>query len=158
MHSEVKIKEKAINFRTHSKPMNNFAGWLTSVKAEIKDGQKITVMWNAIKCADHFEVFKKKNTLEGEWERIGTTQDTFFEQKGVPCTDMKYGVKVTVNDQESEIVDFDQSIKIPPVLGLIERPSLIIEEKTNNSVTFKMMDHEINNMCEVILSKYVNHC
>ena len=128
--------------------MHSVGELLNSVKVEIQDGQQITVKRNVIK------VF---NTLGGIWERIGTTQDTFFEQKGVPCTDMKYGVKVTVNDQESEIVDFDQSIKIPPVLGLIERPSLIIEEKTNNSVTFKIMDHEINNMCEVILSKYVNH-
>ena len=151
------MEEKVINFRTHSKPVNNVAELLTSVNSEIQDGQKITFSWNAKRCANHFEVFKKENTLEGEWERIGTTHDNFFAQIGVPCTDMKYGVKVTVNDQESEIVDFDQSIKIPPVLGLIERPSLIIEEKTNNSVTFKMMDHEINNMCEVILSKYVNH-
>jgi hypothetical protein len=59
---------------------------------------------------------------------------------------MKYGVKVTVNDQESEIVELDQSIKTPPVLGLIERPSLINHEKTNKPLIFKMIDHEINSM------------
>ena len=102
---------------------------------------------------NNFEVFKKENTLEREWEIIGTTQDNFFEQIGVPCTDMKCGVKVTVNDQESKIFELDHSINLPPVLGLIQRPSPIIEEKTNNSVTFKITDMEINQMCEVSLSK-----
>ena len=154
------MREKKISFQTHSKPVNNVAELLTSVKAEYQDGQKISVMWNAIKCANHFTVFKKENTLEGEWERIGTTKDNLFEHTGVACTDMKYGVKVTVNDQESEIVESDHSIKMPPVSGLVERPALIIDEKTNNSVTFKITDHEINKMCEVNLSKnvYMNPC
>ena len=63
--------------------------------------------------------------------------------------DMKCGVKVTVNDHESEIGEFDQSIKIPPVSGLIERPSFIIERKQ----FFKITDHKINHICEVSLSK-----
>jgi len=110
VHKDVDVEDKVLSFRTRSHPIENIASLLTPVQAEAGDKQTITVKWNAIQCANHYEVFQKVNTVDGKWERIGTTVDNFFKQKGVPCTEYKYGVKVTIDDQESEIVEFDQAI------------------------------------------------
>jgi len=148
VHIEQDIKAKVINFRTHSQPIEDVNSLFTNVNAEVDNDRIITVTWNAIKCANHYEIFRKM-TMGGEWESIGTTQDNNYKQQGVSCTEYKYGVKVTVDEQESEIAESDDNLKIPPALSLLEQPSLDVEEKTNNSVTFTLNSHEINHMCKV---------
>jgi len=110
IHKDINMLSKVVQFRTRSNPIENVASLLTQVKAEAGDKQMITVKWNAIQCANHYEVFQKVNTPDGKWDRIGTTVENYFKQKGVPCTEYKYGVKVTIDDQESEIVEFEQAI------------------------------------------------
>lgn len=99
------LEEKVIPFRTLSQPVEDVASLLTSVQAEAGEEQMISVRWNDIQCASQYEVFQKVDTADGEWEKIGTTKENVFESKGVPCTEYKYGVKVTIDDQESEVVE-----------------------------------------------------
>lgn len=109
-HDQVEMDEKVVTFRTQSNPIDDVASLVLPVHAEAGDEQMVTVRWNAVKCANHYEVFQRVNIPDGIWERIGTTSDNYFKQKGVPCTEYKYGVKVTVDDQESDIVEIDQAI------------------------------------------------
>ena len=94
----------------------------------------IMVKWNTIQCANHYKVYQKINTPDGEWERIGITSKNYFQQKGVPCTEYKYGVKVTVGDQESGIVGFRKAImtKIDKS-GPYVLPNLQIEETSDGA-------------------------
>ena len=104
------LDERIVAFRTLSQPVEDVARLLTSVEAEAGDEQMITVRWNAIQCASQYEVFQKINTIGGAWEKIGTSKENVFESKGVPCTEYKYGVKVTIDDQVSEVVEFNEAI------------------------------------------------
>ena len=56
------------------------------VSADVDDEQMITVNWNSIKCANHYEVFKRENEPYGEWNRVGITEDNYIKIKDVPCT------------------------------------------------------------------------
>merc|ERR1712037_391742 len=93
-----------------SQPVEDVARLLTSVEAEAGDEQMITVRWNAIQCASQYEVFQKINTVGGVWEKIGTSKENVFESKGAPCMEYKYGVKVTIDEQVSEVVEFNEAI------------------------------------------------
>ena len=107
---EKSLDERIVQFRTLSQPVEDVALLLKSVEAEAGEEQMITVKWNAIKCASKYEVFQKINTLDGEWEKIGTSKENVFQSKGAPCMEYKYGVKVTIDDQVSEVVEFKEAI------------------------------------------------
>ena len=104
------LDERIVEFRTLSQPVDDVARLLTSVEAEAGEEQMITVRWNAIQCASQYEIFQKINTVGGVWEKIGTSKENVFESKGVPCTEYKYGVKVTIDEQVSEVVEFNDAI------------------------------------------------
>ena len=54
---------------------------------------------------EHSAVCKPVSAVpESKPSRFRVGSNNCFEQKGVPCTEYQYGVKVTVDDQESEIV------------------------------------------------------
>ena len=104
------LDARIVDFRTLSQPVEDVARLLTSVEAEAGDEQMITVRWNAIQCASQYEVFQKINTIGGVWEKIGTSKENVFESKGAPCMEYKYGVKVTIDEQVSEVVEFNEAI------------------------------------------------
>jgi hypothetical protein len=149
MHSQVEMVNKQIQFRTKAIQPENIESLLKQVKSDVDDEQMITIQWNSIKCANHYEVFQKVNTEEEEWERVGITEESSIKKKGLPCTEYKYGVKVTIDDEESEIVEFDELIKISPALTLSNQQSLSVKEKANNSVTFVINSGVINQNCKV---------
>ena len=105
LYAGTEMDAKVISFRTLSQPLGDVAANLMLDRAEPGAEQMVTLRWNALQCADHYQVFQKVNTPEGQWESIGTTDKNFYQQKGVPCTEYKYGVKVTVDDVESDIVE-----------------------------------------------------
>jgi hypothetical protein len=108
VHSEVYMKGKEFKFRTKSNSYQNVESLLFPVQAEVDDEHMVTVRWTQVTCANHYAVFQKVNKPGEEWERVGTTEETFLKKKGVPCTEYKYGVKVTIDDEESDIVDLGQ--------------------------------------------------
>ena len=109
-HEQVDMEEKVVIFRTNAHPVDDVSSLLSPVTAEAGDEQTITVRWKPIKCANHYEVFQKLDTPDGKWQRIGTTLDNFFKQKSAPCTEYKYGIKVTIDDKESDIVEINHAV------------------------------------------------
>ena len=55
-------------------------------------------------------MYQKENTAGGEWERIGITSKNFFQQKVPLCREYNYGVKVSVGEEESDMVEFDKVV------------------------------------------------
>lgn len=149
IHSDIEMTQKSLEFRTKSLQQENVVSRLLPVSADVDDEQMITVNWNSIKCANHYEVFKKENAPEGEWNRVGITEDNYIKIKGVPCTEYKYGIKVTIDDQESDIVEFENLITVSPAMGISDHPSLTIEDRANGSVTFAIYNGDMNHNCKV---------
>merc|ERR1711913_278741 len=54
-----------------------------------------------------------------------------------------------MNDQGSEITESDERVTLPPILNHLAQPTLVVHEKTNNSVTLSVNTHEMNAMCKV---------
>lgn len=149
IHSIVDMSSKRLKFRTKAYQPENVASLISLVETHVDDEQMVALKWNPIKCANHYEVFQKENIPEKEWERVGITEESLIKNKGVPCTEYKYGVKVTIDDHESEIVEFDELIKVSPAMTLPHHLSLAIEEKANDSVIFAIDSGEINQNCKV---------
>ena len=149
VHRDVELERKVVNFRTHSQPVF----LVTKVHAEVTEEQMIAVTWNNIKCANHFDIFQKLNKPGEEWEKVGTTLDNVHKLKGVACREYKYGVKVFMNDQESEMTESDERVTLPPILNHLAQPTLVVHEKTNNSVTLSVNTHDMNTMCNKACQK-----
>jgi len=149
MHSQLKMSSKILKFRTKAHKVENMANLVSLEDFQVDDQQIITLQWSPIKCANHYEVFKKVNIHDENWERIGVTEESFIKNKGLPCTEYKYGVKVTIDDHESDIVEFDEMIKVDPVLSHPNHLSLVVEERANDSVTFVINSGDINKNCKV---------
>jgi len=149
LHSQVEMSSKSLKFRTKALKVENIATLLSLEDSHVDDEQMITLQWNPIKCANHYEVFQKVNIPNENWERIGITEEAFIKNKGLPCKTYKYGVKATIDDDESEIVEFDELIKVSPAMSVPNHLSLAIEEKANDSVTFVINSGDINKNCKI---------
>ena len=62
----------------------------------------------------------------------------------------RYGVSVTVDGEESEIVEHETVVET--AVEAAELPRMNVLEKSNGSVAFRLQTGEVNTMCEVSLS------
>jgi len=97
-------------FNTLSPAISDVFDQLKPVTAVAGEEQMTTVSWSPVECAAGYEIFQHVNTEEGDWESIGTSETTEFSKKGVPCTLYRYGVKVTVGNDQSEIVEASEPV------------------------------------------------
>lgn len=107
------LVEKVVPFRTLSPPVDDVNLKLMPVTAEAGEEQMITVSWSAVQCASAYEIFQHVSTPDGDWETIGKSEATEFSIKGVPCTEYRYGVKVTIDEEQSDIVEAEQPVMTP---------------------------------------------
>lgn len=107
------LAEKVVPFRTLSPPVQDMNIKLLPVNAVAGDEQMITVTWSAVQCASAYEIFQHVNTPDGDWETIGTSEATELSIKGVPCTEYRYGVKVTIDGMQSDIIEAEEAVMTP---------------------------------------------
>jgi len=107
------LAEKVVPFRTLSPPVQDVNIKLLPVNAVAGDEQMITVSWSAVQCASSYEIFQHVNSADGDWETIGTSEATELSIKGVPCTEYRYGVKVTIDGVQSDIVEAEEAVMTP---------------------------------------------
>jgi len=110
LYGEQRLPPKVVDFRTRSPPAEGISTSLDPVTAEAGDAQKIYVSWSPVQCAEHYEVYQKVNSAGGDWEIVMTTEETNIELNGVPCTEYKYGVLVSIDGIKSEIREVDGSV------------------------------------------------
>jgi len=94
----------------------------------------ITVSWSAVQCASAYEIFQHVNTPDGDWETIGTSEETELSIKGVPCTEYRYGVKVTIDDIQSDIVEAEDAVMTPIDNSVPYVASNLINEPSTESI------------------------
>lgn len=99
------LQEIAVPFDTRSPTIDGITEKLQPVIASAGEEQMITVTWSPVQCASGYEIFQHVSSKGGDWETIGNSVETELSIKGVPCTEYRYGVKVTIDGQQSEIVE-----------------------------------------------------
>jgi len=99
------LQEISIPFDTKSPTIEGISDKLQPVVASAGEEQMITVTWSPVQCASGYEIFQHVSSQGGDWETIGNSAETELSIKGVPCTEYRYGVKVTIDGQQSEIVE-----------------------------------------------------
>merc|ERR1711936_432981 len=107
------LAEKMVPSRTLSPPVQDVDLKLLPVTAVAGEEQMITVTWSGVQCAGSYEVFQHVNTVDGDWETIGTSEHTELSIKGVPCTKYRYGVKVSIDGVHSSIVEAEEAVITP---------------------------------------------
>jgi len=126
------LEDISIPFKTLSPSVHDVSNELQPVTAVAGDEQMTTVSWSEVKCASSYEVYQHVNTEEGDWELIGSSETTSISKKGVPCTLFRYGVRVIVDNQQSELVEADSSVMIPmPAHEPYSAPNLLITPSSN---------------------------
>ena len=129
------LPPKVVTFTTKAPLMVNVEGSLGTVTAEAGDQEMVTINWSAVKCAATYTVYQKQSLEGSDWEemeKVGTEQLT---TQGVPCTQYNYGVTVTINGKESQMVETDEVLVIPMVTSVPFHPSSLHMNPTENGLT-----------------------
>jgi len=129
------LPPKEVTFATKAPLMVHVEAMLGTVTAEAGDEQMVTINWSQVKCALTYTVYQKQSLEGSEWEemeKVGTNQLT---TQGVPCTQYNYGVTVTINGQESGMVETDDVLVIPMDTSVPFHPSSLHMTPTENGLT-----------------------
>jgi hypothetical protein len=104
LYPGMELDPKIVEFRTKSPAAVGAENGLMPVNAEASGGQMISVSWTAVQCAEFYEVFQQVNT-GGDWEFVHKTSEAMANLAGVPCTEYRYGVSVTIDGVRSPIME-----------------------------------------------------
>jgi hypothetical protein len=99
------LPAKIVTFSTRAPAIEDVEEKLGSVTAFTGEGQMVTIGWSPVKCATSYEVFHRQAVEGSAWEEVESVEAPGLEVKGVPCTKYSYGVKVTINGEQSELVE-----------------------------------------------------
>lgn len=110
LYNDIDLVPKIVDFRTKSPSVEGISSKLLPVSATAGDGQKITVSWSPVDCAEFYEVYQKVNSADGDWEVVYKTEESMAELNGVPCTEYSYGVQVSIDGVKSEIVEIPDTV------------------------------------------------
>jgi len=128
------LEEVNFPFKTLSPKVDGISDLLKPVIATAGDEQMTKISWSPVECAVQYEIFQHIIDESGDWETIGTSTDNELSIKGVPCTEYRYGVKVTIDDQISEIVEADETVITHlPSHTPYSAPNLIISPDINGA-------------------------
>lgn len=110
LYREKSLAPKIVDFRTLSPPAEGISESLLPVSAKAGEAQQISVSWSEVQCAEYYEVFQKVNSEGGDWEPVMQTEETSVTLSGVPCTEYRYGVQVTIDGAKSEVMQFPDAV------------------------------------------------
>jgi len=109
LYPGMELDPKIVEFRTKSPAAEGAENGLLPVNAEASGGQMIVVSWTPVQCAEFYEVFQQVNT-GGDWEFVHKTSDASATLAGVPCTEYRYGVSVTIDGVRSQIMEAGSTV------------------------------------------------
>jgi len=128
------LQETSFPFKTLAPQVEGISDLLKPVTAIAGEEQMTKISWTSVECADSYEIFQHVSGDAGDWETIGTSDSNELSIKGVPCTEYRYGVKVTIGDQTSDIVEAEESVITHlPSHAPYSPPNLIISPDVNGA-------------------------
>ena len=107
--SKMNLYEKVVNFRTLSPPLANISRELKMSSAKMTDVQSVVVRWAGVQCAGQYKVWAMYGDMK-DWEMVGVTSKNYYHHTTLACTEYKFGLSLTLGDEESDIVGLDSSI------------------------------------------------
>jgi hypothetical protein len=107
------LSPKLVEFRTLSPAITGVEQHLGEVSALAGEEQMVSISWSAVKCAASYEVFQKQEQEGSVWELMESVREPGLVIKGVPCTEYSYGVRVTIDEHQSDMVEATSVVTIP---------------------------------------------
>jgi len=129
------LPPKEVTFTTKAPLMVHVEAMLGEVTAEAGDSQMVTINWSEVKCAATYTVYQKQSLEGSDWEEMEKVDTHQLTTQGVPCTQYNYGVTVTINGEESEMVETDEVLVIPMDTHIPFHPSSLHMNPTENGLT-----------------------
>jgi len=129
------LPPKEVTFTTKAPLMVHVEAMLGEVTAEAGDSQMVTINWSKVKCAATYTVYQKQSLEGSDWEEMEKIDTHQLTTQGVPCTQYNYGVTVTINGEESEMVETDEVLVIPMDTDVPFHPSSLHMNPTENGLT-----------------------
>jgi len=129
------LPPKEVTFTTKAPLMVHVEAMLGEVTAEAGDSQMVTINWSKVKCAATYTVYQKQSLEGSDWEEMEKIDTHQLTTQGVPCTQYNYGVTVTINEEESEMVETDEVLVIPMDTDVPFHPSSLHMNPTENGLT-----------------------
>ena len=125
------MQEKVVSFRTSAPVLSED---MTIPLHSIEPGY---ISWGGVECATQYLLYLKETS--GLWELVGSSSKTYYNHSVTPCTEYRYGVRVVVGEEESEIVE----LGTPVISGLqhYDTPNLSIT--TTPSAAILSWDHMV---------------
>jgi len=129
------LPPKEVAFTTKAPAMDNVEEKLGTVTAEAGNEQMVTINWSPVKCAATYTVYQKQSLEGSDWEEMEKVPTNQLTTQGVPCTQYNYGVTVTINGEESEMVETVEHLVIPMVTSVPFHPSSLHMIPTETGLT-----------------------
>ena len=107
------LDAKVVSFRTLAPGVTGVEEKLGTVTAEAGEGQMVSIKWSPVKCAASYEVYQKQHIEGSEWEVMRSVEEAEVRTQGVPCTEYSYGVRATIDGQQSGLVEATALVTIP---------------------------------------------
>ena len=109
---------------------------------------KVDIRWSKVQCAQGYRIHQTlgNSGTKTSWDSEGLSVNL---ESPEPCVTYSYGVSAIMDGKESEPTAF-QAVHVPPRIGSLEQPELVIEERVNNSVTLRINNADKNHHCKVV--------
>ena len=101
------LYKKEFKFRTLSPSIGSLTSLITSVEASLGPDEMVTVQWSNVPCARQYVLYQKESS---SWSRIAVTSNNTHQYRPGYCGEYQYGVTVTVESQESDIVESSNTV------------------------------------------------
>jgi len=146
LHDQLEVSSRVVEFRTKSQPLEDVSSVLGPVQAVLGQDQVVQLTWTAVPCAQNYQVYTR-DSRDQDWVKLDTTLDNKFSHQTKPCSRSYYAVAVTVDQVESEKVEFDEEIFTE--VNSSELPVIDVVEKANGSMIFVLKAGDLNTLCQV---------
>ena len=109
---------------------------------------KVDIRWSKVQCAQGYRIHQTlgNSGTKTAWDSEGLSVNL---ESPEPCVTYSYGVSAIMDGKESKPTAF-QAVHVPPRIGSLEQPVLVIEERVNNSVTLAINNADKNHHCKVL--------
>jgi len=146
LHEEMVVNSRVVEFRTKSQPLQDVRSVLGPVQAVLGEDQVVEITWGTVPCAENYQIYHR-DSRDLPWTRLASSQVNKFSHQTKSCTRSYYGVAVIIDNEESDLVEFDEEIFTD--VKSEELPVIDVVEKANGSMIFVLKAGDLNTLCQV---------
>ena len=146
LHEQMAVNSRVVEFRTKSQPLQDVRSVLGPVQAVLGEDQVVEITWGAVPCAENYQIYHR-DSRDQPWTRLASSLENKWRHQTKSCTRSYYAVAVTIDSNESDLVEFDEEIFTD--VNREELPVIDVVEKANGSMIFVLKAGDLNTLCQV---------